>query len=119
MSPTIVFRNGRPFAALGSPGSNAIVNAVAQVISNLLDFGLDPAAAVAAPRIHCEGSATLLESRTPRAVAAALAARGHQPKPRPFAYDSLQGRIQLVVADGDRWTGASDPRRDGGVAAYA
>ena len=119
MSPTIVFRDGRPLAALGSPGSNAIVNAVAQVVSNLLDFGLDPAAAVAAPRIHCEGGATLLESRTPRSVAAALAALGHQPQPRPFAYDSLQGRIQLVVAAGEGWVGASDPRRDGGVAAYA
>jgi gamma-glutamyltranspeptidase/glutathione hydrolase len=119
MSPTIVFRGGQPYAALGSPGSNAIVNAVAQVISNLLDFNLDPAAAIAAPRIHCEGGATLLESRTPRAVATALAALGHRITPRPFAYDSLQGRIQLVVANGDRWTGASDPRRDGGVAAYA
>lgn len=119
MSPTIVFRDGRPVAALGSPGSNAIVNAVAQVISNLIDFGLDPAAAVAAPRIHCEGGATLLEARTPRAVATALADLGHRPVPRPFAYDSLQGRIQLVVAAGERWVGASDPRRDGGVAAYA
>lgn len=119
MSPTLVLRDGRPVAALGSPGSNAIVNAIAQVVSNLIDFGLDPAAAVAAPRIHCEGGATLLESRTPRAVAAALAANGHQPRPRPFAYDSLQGRIQLVVAAGDRWIGASDPRRDGGIAAYA
>jgi gamma-glutamyltranspeptidase / glutathione hydrolase len=119
MSPTIVFRDGQPYAALGSPGSNAIVNAVAQVISNLLDFGHDPATAVAVPRIHCEGGATLLESRTPRAVATALAALGHQPKPRPFAYDSLQGRIQLVVATPDRWLGASDPRRDGGIAAYA
>ncbi len=119
MSPTLVFRDGQPYAALGSPGSNAIVNAVAQVISNLLDFGLDPAAAVSVLRIHCEGGATLLESRTPRAVATALAALGHQPRPRPFAYDALQGRIQLVIAGAAGWVGASDPRRDGGVAVYA
>ena len=64
---TLVFRDGQPYAALGSPGSNAIVNAGAQVISNLLYFGLDPAFARSVLRIHCAGRATLRESRTPRA----------------------------------------------------
>jgi gamma-glutamyltranspeptidase/glutathione hydrolase len=119
MAPTLVLRDGRPVLALGSPGSNAIVNAVAQVIANRLDFGMTPQDAVAAPRIHCEGGPVLLESRTPVATARDLAARGWPLRPRPFAYDSLQGRIQLVVATDDGWVGASDPRRDGGVAAYA
>lgn len=119
MAPTIVSRDGRPVFALGSPGSNAIVNAIAQVIVNLVDFGMTPQEAVAVPRIHCEGGAVMLENRTPAAVAAALAARGHTINPRPFSYDSLQGRVQLVAAGANGWAGASDPRRDGGVAAYA
>jgi len=119
MAPTIVFRDGRPEIILGSPGSNAIVNAIAQVIVNRLDFGMTPLAAVSAPRIHCEGGPILTETRLPVATGRALEARGHRLKPRPFAYDSLQGRIQLIVAEHGDWIGASDPRRDGGAAMYA
>ncbi|HMM42230.1 MAG TPA: gamma-glutamyltransferase [Thermomicrobiales bacterium] len=120
MCPTIVLRDGAPAFALGSPGSNAIVNAVAQVIINTVDFGMSPVEAVSAPRAHGEGEDALLETRIPQATARALAERGHAVTYRPFAYDTLQGRIQLVARtpDGD-WAGASDPRRQGGYAAYA
>jgi len=118
MAPTIVLRDGRPEIILGSPGSNAIVNAIAQVIVNRLDFGMTPLEAVSAPRIHCEGGPVLTETRLPIATGRALEARGHCLKPRPFAYDSLQGRIQLIVAEHGDWIGASDPRRDGGAAIY-
>ncbi|HEY8599659.1 MAG TPA: gamma-glutamyltransferase [Thermomicrobiales bacterium] len=116
MSPTIVFDGERPLIALGSPGSNAIISAITQTLINLLDFGLSPLEAVGAPRIHCEGGALLLETRTPIATARELAARGWVLNPRPFAYDTLQGRVQLIVREGERWAGAADPRRDGGVA---
>ena len=120
MCPTIVLRDGSPVMALGSPGSNAIINAIVQVISNRVDFGMSPLEAVSVPRVHAEGSAAMLETRTPLATAAALSERGHEVIYRPFAYDTLQGRIQLVVrTDDDHWQGASDPRRQGGVAAYA
>lgn len=119
MAPTLVLRGGRPEIILGSPGSNAIVNAIAQVIVNVVDFGMTPIEAVSAPRIHCEGGPVLTETRLPQATARALEARGHRLKPRPFAYDSLQGRIQLIVAGEGGWIGASDPRRDGGAAMYA
>ncbi|MHB8647133.1 MAG: gamma-glutamyltransferase family protein [Thermomicrobiales bacterium] len=119
MAPTIVFRGGHPVVILGSPGSNAIVNAIAQVIVNRLDFGMTPLEAVSVPRVHCEGGPVLTETRLPVATGRALEARGHRLKPRPFAYDSLQGRIQLIVAEHGEWIGASDPRRDGGAAIYA
>lgn len=119
MAPTIVFRDEKPVIALGSPGSNAIVNAIAQVIVNIVDFGMSPLTVVSVPRIHCEGGPILTETRLPVATEQALAERGHRLKPRPFAYDSLQGRIQLIVAGEDGWVGASDPRRDGGAAMYA
>lgn len=119
MAPTFVLRDGTPQIILGSPGSNAIINAVAQVIVNCVDFGMTPIEAVAAPRIHCEGGPILTETRLPIATGRALEAHGHRLRPRPFAYDSLQGRVQLIVAGDDGWVGASDPRRDGGAAMYA
>ena len=119
MAPTMVFRGGGPEMILGSPGSNAIINAIAQVLVNCIDFGMTPLEAVSAPRIHCEGGPVMTETRIPAAVQRALAARGHQLRPRPFAYDSLQGRIQLIARGDEGWIGASDPRRDGGIALYA
>jgi len=119
MAPTLVFAGEQPVMALGSPGSNAIINAIVQVIANRLDFGMGPLEAVAASRIHCEGPAVLIEARLPRLVGDELGRRGHQIQRRAFAYDPRQGRVQLVVYEQGRWIGASDPRRDGGVAAYA
>ncbi len=52
MSPTLVTKNGRLFLVLGSPGGPRIITAVAEVICNVVDFGMDIQAAVDAPRFH-------------------------------------------------------------------
>ncbi|MEO0458042.1 MAG: gamma-glutamyltransferase [Cyanobacteria bacterium P01_A01_bin.114] len=61
MAPTIILQAGRPQLVLGSGGSNRIRTAILQVISNLIDFGMLPEAAVAAPRIHWENGTLHLE----------------------------------------------------------
>ncbi|NDY94281.1 gamma-glutamyltransferase [Wenzhouxiangella limi] len=53
MAPTII-RRGEHRYLLGSGGSNRIRTALAQVICNLIDFGMDLRSAVNAPRIHLE-----------------------------------------------------------------
>jgi len=120
MAPTILFRDGKPMMALGSPGSNAIVNAIVQTIVNVVDFGMAPVEAVSAPRIHCEGGEVMCETRVPAAAVEELQRRGHSVTVRPYGYDTLQGRVQLAYAEqGFEWRGASDPRRDGGSAVFA
>jgi gamma-glutamyltranspeptidase/glutathione hydrolase len=52
MSPAILARDGRPVMAIGSPGGRTIINTVLQVILNYVDFDMDVAQAVEAPRIH-------------------------------------------------------------------
>ncbi len=52
MSPTIVVKDGKPFMVLGARGSGRIPTAVAQIIVNVVDFGMDIEEAVAAPRVH-------------------------------------------------------------------
>jgi gamma-glutamyltranspeptidase/glutathione hydrolase len=52
MSPTIVLKDGRPVLVTGSPGGSRIISTVLQVIVNVLDYKMDVAAAVAAPRLH-------------------------------------------------------------------
>ncbi|MCJ2012589.1 gamma-glutamyltransferase [Methylobacterium sp. J-076] len=52
MAPTMVLRGGRPVMVVGSPGGSRIITINAQVIVNMLDFRMQPQAAVDAPRIH-------------------------------------------------------------------
>jgi gamma-glutamyltranspeptidase/glutathione hydrolase len=53
MTPTFVLRkNGTLWFTLGSPGGPTIINTVLQVMSNVIDHGMDIQAAVDAPRIH-------------------------------------------------------------------
>ncbi len=52
MSPTIVLKDGKPVLVTGSPGGSRIISTVLQVIVNVLDYRMDVAAAVDAPRLH-------------------------------------------------------------------
>ncbi|MBI5154979.1 gamma-glutamyltransferase [Candidatus Poribacteria bacterium] len=52
MTPTILVKRGRARLVVGSPGGSRIITTVLQVISNVLDHGMNPAEAVAAPRYH-------------------------------------------------------------------
>jgi gamma-glutamyltranspeptidase / glutathione hydrolase len=76
-TPTLVLRDGEPRLAIGAPGGRRIISAVVQSLVNSIDFGLGVQAAVAAPRIHCEGQLTEVDSRTEPSVVDALARRGH------------------------------------------
>lgn len=51
-SPTIVFKDGKPFFTLGSPGGQTIVASVLQVLLNVLDFKMDLKQAIQEPRIY-------------------------------------------------------------------
>lgn len=120
MSPTIVFEGDRPALVTGSPGSNAIVPCVLQTIVGVIDFGFGPHEAVAAPRVHCEGGPAFVEGRISQRARRALEAAGFELRPFTGNYVPSTGRNQLIVIAPDgTFKGASDPRRDGGVAAYA
>jgi len=51
-TPTIVTRDGRVVLVTGSPGGRTIINTVLQVVLNVIEFDMDVASAVDAPRIH-------------------------------------------------------------------
>jgi gamma-glutamyltranspeptidase / glutathione hydrolase len=78
MCPTIVAKNGRPVIAVGARGGRKIPNAVAEVLLQLVARKKDLADAVAAPRLHTEGTlAVALEKHWPAAQADALKQRGY------------------------------------------
>ncbi|MBF8248994.1 MAG: gamma-glutamyltranspeptidase, partial [Bacteroidetes bacterium] len=52
MTPTIIAKDGKPWALIGSPGGKTIINTVLQVTLNLVDFGMNISEAVTAGRAH-------------------------------------------------------------------
>jgi gamma-glutamyltranspeptidase/glutathione hydrolase len=119
MAPTILLSSGRPTLVTGAAGATRIPGAIAQVVVNLLGFGMTPVEAVSAPRIDRQGSAAVhAEGRVDRHAIEHLRRSDVDVEVHPAHYDRYFGRVQLLVASGDGWNGASDPRGDGGVARF-
>jgi gamma-glutamyltranspeptidase/glutathione hydrolase len=112
VAPTIVFRGPRPYLAIGSPGSERIISAIAQVLLRL-NFQ-SPYAAVDAPRLHCsvDGKVALEASRFRTDIPRALERRGFTIDERE-PYSFYLGCVQLVMRERSGFIGVADPRRDG------
>jgi gamma-glutamyltranspeptidase/glutathione hydrolase len=114
ISPSILFKGGKPWAVVGAPGGWSISSAVAQAISNLIDFGMHPAEAVDAPRFHTEGTPTYAELRVPQKTLAHLRGRGMRVEQSLLKLERRFAKVQLALLDGDTFRGGSDPRGDSG-----
>ncbi|MCA1471460.1 gamma-glutamyltransferase [Bradyrhizobium sp. IC3195] len=114
MSPTIVLRDGKPVLVTGSPGGSRIISTVLQVIVNVLDYKMDVAAAVAAPRLHHQWlpDEVRVERGFPEGVLLELKAMGHLVL-EPMGQTSANSI--LVTPNGT--LGAADPRTRGAEAA--
>jgi gamma-glutamyltranspeptidase / glutathione hydrolase len=89
MVPVLGFRRGKPAFSLGAPGGRAIVSAIPQVLSNMIDAHATPQAAIEAPRVHTEGGEVLVSSRVGETVLAGLARRGHKVVAKAESYSTL------------------------------
>ena len=113
MTPTLLLHNGKLVLVTGSPGGSTIINTVLQIILNFVDHGMNPAEAVAAPRIHHQWmpDRLLAEQGISPDTLALLQAAGHQ---------LVQGWAignAGTIAIGNGWLyGAADARRSGGLA---
>jgi gamma-glutamyltranspeptidase/glutathione hydrolase len=114
MAPTIVLDpEGRLFLVLGTPGGSTIITTVFQVMSNLVDHGMDLAQAVLASRVHHQHLPDQIWHEpgglTPQ-VMDGLRALGHRLKER----DELSGDVEAIrVRPGGGLEGMADPRRGG------
>ena len=111
MAPTIVFKDDKPVIAIGAPGGTFIVPALAQALSNVVDFGMSMAEAVAAPRIVCLSDTIDVSNRVQRRATAELEAMGYTVARsyQSFAFGAPHG----VKVEGEGWSGGADPQRDG------
>ncbi len=118
-SPAFVLRDGKPWAALGTPGGHTITQTVAQMIMNLIDFDMNIREAIAAPRIaFIEPNTLAVEAAIPESVRNGLAGKGHE-----IAVRSLGNAHGLTIEYDDagrpvRFTGSADPRGAGLAKGY-
>jgi len=114
MTPTIVLTHGRPLLVTGSPGGSRIITAVLQIITNVIDFHMNIAEAVSAPRLHnqWEPDATYVEPGFAPAALDALKARGH--KIVPTEPHTEANSIEVTPMG---FIGAADRRTRGSLAA--
>lgn len=117
MSPTMVFKEGVPVLALGSPGGSTIITTVLQTLVNHLDFGMPLLEAAAAPRVSQRNTPDGKSQAEPEFMAspeaAALTAKGHV-----FADVGPIGALTAIRFNADGTvTAVAEPKRRGGGSA--
>ncbi len=113
MSPTIVLKDGKPWLATGSPGGARIITTTLQTIVDMIDFGMNPAEAGSAVRIHHQWQPDELrvEKGLNADTTALLAAMGYKVVEQP-----AMGRTQTIEITPTGFYGYSDPRNPNGAA---
>ncbi len=111
MTPTILLREGKLSFVAGSPGGPKIISATLLAVLNWMRLGMNPQAAVNAPRFHHQWIPDILfvEETLPDATVKDLESRGHTVMRRSWI-----GQVEAIGIDsatGDR-LGAPDPRRE-------
>jgi gamma-glutamyltranspeptidase/glutathione hydrolase len=113
MSPTIVLKDRKPVLVTGTPGGSRIISAVLQIVVDVLDYKMDVAAAVAAPRVHHQWMPDVVrvERGFPQETLDALRAKGHQVI-EPLGQTSANS----IAVTPNGLLGAPDPRTRGAAA---
>ena len=122
MSPTIVLDpEGKPFMTLGAAGATRIITALAQIVMNVVDFGMTMDEAIERPRIFNAASGgkagkLAVEEGIAPEVVKALESMGHTIDARPFGgwFGTAQG---ILFRDG-KMNGGADSRRLGVPVGY-
>jgi gamma-glutamyltranspeptidase/glutathione hydrolase len=113
MTPTLLLREGVPWMVVGSAGGPRIITTVLEVVLGVVDYDMNIAAAVSAPRFHHQWRPDVLalEPDHPRDVIERLRRIGHNVR----VSDGPWSSAQAVLWDREQglFSGVSDPRSDG------
>lgn len=120
--PTIVAdETGKPVLVLGSPGNWALVSAALSTIVNYVDFGMDIAEAVNAPRIWKDGMTIkdlYVEGGYSQETIEAVEAMGYNVLDSNLEYSSHVGNVAAIEIKDGLFYAIGDNRRHYGAAAY-
>ncbi len=116
--PGFITRDGQPVGTFGVMGGEMQPQGHLQVVSSMLDHGLNPQAALEAPRWKLgEGLQVVVEPGTDEGLLAALMGRGHHPVVAPDRLAFGRGQIIVRLEDGV-YAAVSEPRTDGVAVGY-
>ena len=116
MTPTMVFKDGKPYFATGSPGGSRIITTVLQVILNIIDHDMNVSEASHVPRMHHQWypEELYIEKGISHDTQSLLRGKGHRVK-----YRSAMGSTQTIMIRDGYIFGSTDPRRpDGSCVGY-
>jgi gamma-glutamyltranspeptidase/glutathione hydrolase len=124
MAPTLVFKDGAPVLALGSPGGSTIITTVLQTLVSHLDLGMPLLEAVAAPRVSQrngpDGASQAEAEFLASPEAAALKEKGHVITGLGSWGGGQIGAVTAIRFNPDGTvTAVAEPRRRGGGSAMA
>lgn len=119
MTPTIILKDGKLFLVVGTEGGSTIISQVLQVITNVIDHGMNIQEAVNAPRIHHQWMPDIVKyepNGLSKDVLNALQKKGHKLKIDPgYLYPGDVEAIMIDLKTGIR-LGAADPRNSNAIA---
>jgi gamma-glutamyltranspeptidase/glutathione hydrolase len=116
--PGFLTQEGAPLAAFGVMGGPIQPPGHVQTLVRLLTYGMNPQAALDAPRWKVNGGLSIdLESSASPELRTGLAALGHTLASIPDTYMDF-GAGQFIVRTDNGYVAASDPRRDGQAAGF-
>ena len=115
--PGFLTRGGAPVGPFGVMGGEMQPQGHLQVVSSMVDYGLNPQSALDAPRWRVEPDAVVLEPEVGEDVVDGLRRRGHRVGVAPNRLDFGRGQI-IRRLDSGVYAGGTEPRTDGVVAAW-
>jgi gamma-glutamyltranspeptidase/glutathione hydrolase len=117
MTPTIVEKNGKLFLVLGTPGGSTIPTTVFQVLTNVVDFGMNLQEAVDTGRFHHQWLPDMLyyeKNSIDTSVIKRLSEMGHEIKER----SSIGSTNAIMILPGSKKAGAADKRNNNSSCGY-
>ena len=108
MTPTIIFKDQKPYMVFGSPGGSRIITTVLQVALNVMEHEMNIAQAVHSPRMHHQWlpEVLMIEQGFGSDTEKLLESKGYRLYP-----SSTMGSVQAIVKEGKYFYGSADPRR--------
>jgi gamma-glutamyltranspeptidase/glutathione hydrolase len=108
MTPTLVFKEGKPWLVTGSPGGSRIITTTLQAIVNTIDHGMNVATAVSVPRFHNQWlpDKVFVERGFSPDTLSILRSKGHD-----VQQVNAMGSAQSIMWEGGRFYGVADPRK--------
>lgn len=100
---------GKNLSLAGAPGGRKIIDTVAQVLLNLVDFDMGPQEACSSPFIDPNGAVTLIDQRVGEVTLNRLQELGHKIDPQTATvWPRLSANPNAIKRQGDRLAGGSD-----------